>query len=191
MLDDLIGDIKTTVDPQKLSRVGANQLIGDMINRIHQQGKAASGNLIGNYSTDPMYVSVSAFVRKKGKVGKSDTGRPIKGQRTLRAKGKFDDGDTFKNGKKRKSRYFERGYLEFHNEMGNGTKVNLTLSGQLSNDLQVTPNKKQFGLGFSDYGMDIYPGLENHFNVVIWMPTKNEADRVELAISEYIKRNLK
>ena len=191
VIRNLTIDLKTTTDPNKLSRVGAEQLIGDMIRRIHYEGLSGNGGLIGNYSTEPIYVSLNAFVRKKGKVVKSATGKPIGGGKILRGKGKNSESDVFDNGKKRKSRYFEQGYLEYHDEMGNGTKVNLTLTGQLSNDLQVAPAGKYFGLGFSQYGMRIYPGLENHFNVFIWIPTNDEKDRVMVALEDYIERNLK
>jgi len=138
-----------------------------------------------------MYVSVSAFVRKKGKVGKSSTGKPIKGQRTLAPKGKYNDGAKFKNGKPRKSRYFEDGYVEYHDEMGEGSKVNLTLTRQLQNDLLVSPAGKNFGLSFSEYGMKIYPGLENHFSVVIWMASEKEKTSVVRAIEDWIDEQLK
>lgn len=188
---DIIFDLEGATNIDEISRVGAEQLIGDMIRRIHYEGKAANGGAIGQYSQKPIYVSVSAFVRKKGKVGKSEHGKPIKGQRTLKPKGKFNNGDKFKNGKTRKSRYFEDGYLEYHDEMGNGSKVNLTLTGNLSNDLKIGKAGKTFGLGFSEYGMKIYPGLENHFSVIIWMATKEEKDRVIEAIGEYVVKKLK
>ena len=196
VIRDLIVDIKKTTNPTAISRVGAEMLIGDMINRIHQRGESAKGGAIGSYSTEPIYVSLTAFVRKKGKVGKghklNNGSRPaIKTQRTLQPKGK--NGDTkFKNGKTHKSRYFDDGYSEYHDEMGNGTKVNLTLTGQLANDLWVVPAGKDFGLGFSpDYGMKIYPGLENHFNVTIWMASEKEKERVMVAVQEYIDKKLK
>lgn len=190
IVQDLIVDLDTTLDKRVLSRVGANQLIGDMVRRIHFDGKDASDNAIGEYSTEPIYVSLDAFVRKKGKVRTKNKNGKTGSQRTLRPRGKNSNDPDFENGKRRKSRYFERGYLEYHDEMGNGNKVNLTLTGQLSNDLQVAPKGKNFGLGFSDYGMGIYPGLEGHFKVVIWSPTENEKDRILTAIEEYISKNL-
>lgn len=190
VMRDLIVDVKTTLNPRTISRVGSEQLIGDLIRRIHQQGLDAGGGTIGQYSSKPMYVSLTTFVRKKGKVGKSEHGKPIKGQRTLKAKGKNSDSTKFKNGKLRKSRYFPDGYMEYHDEMGNGRNVNLTLTGQLSNDLKVSNIGNNFGLGFSDYGMEIYKGLENHFSVIIWMATKDEEDRVIVALEEYIDKNL-
>lgn len=192
VIQGLIVDVRTTVNSEKLSRVGANQLIGDMIHRIHYEGKDGTGNAIGQYSRKPIYVSLDAFVRKKGKVAtRTVNGKTIKRQQTLRGKGKNSSNPEFANGKPRKSRYFETGYLEYHDEMGNGTKVNLTLSGQLSNDLQVAPKGENFGLGFSQYGMKIYPGLEGHFQTTIWMPTEGEKERVLNAIEDFIEKNLK
>lgn len=196
IVHDLIKNIESKVSPSKLSRVGSEQLIGDMIRRIHIDGLDASGSSIGEYSTKSMYVSLTAFVRQKGKVGKghqlkNGTRPPIKGQRTLNARGKNSNSPKFKNGNPRKSRYFEEGYKEYHDEMGNGTEVNLTLTGNLANDFEMGKfNEQVFGLGFTSYGMKIYPGLETHFQTLIWSATKDEEQRVLNAVEDFIFKNL-
>ena len=180
VIKELIQDLR--IDSAQISLVAAQQLLGDMIYRIHQEGKAASGQIIASsYSTNPMYVSLNMFVRQSGKPAGS------KAMKRLRGRGKNSTSPTFKNGSKRRSRYFPQGYKEFKQEQTGKTKVNLSLSGGLQHDLMLRKaDSKSFGLSFSNYGLDIYKGLENHYNVIIWFPTKEEQKRMSNAVEEFI-----
>jgi len=180
VITNLINDIKVDLSPTELSRVAAEQLLGDIVRRIHNQGENADGSPIAaQYSTKPMYISIEGLIRQTNGKGKSMSPRGKNGDKP------------FKNGKARKSVYFDTGYEGFKSEQTGNTKVNLTLTGQLQNDLLISPIKKDFGLSFSDYGLDLYPQLESHFGAVIWFPTKGEKNRMIEAINWYIDNKLK
>lgn len=177
----LIKDLNIATDPKEVSRVATQQLLGDIVRRIHFQGLDAKGNEIApeGYSTDPMYVSIAGFVRQTSGKGKKLTPR-----------GKNSNATEFKSGKKRKSRYFEGGYKEFQQEQTGNTKVNFVLTGQLQRDLLMSEAGKNFGLSYSKYGLDIYQGMENKFGVVIWFPTKEEHQRMINAVLDYVNKTL-
>ena len=181
VINGLIKDIKTTLTPSEVSRIAAEQLLGDITHRIHNEGKSSSNTKISNsYSSDPIYVSITGFVRKTNGKGKK-VGKP---------RGKNSEDPKFKNGKQRKSRYFPDGYKGFQQEQTGNTQVNLVLTGALQQDLQVGGKSNNFGLTFGDYGLDIYKKLENKYSVEIWFPTSEEKDRMILAVSDYINKTL-
>jgi len=180
VINDLIKDIKATAKPSIISIVAAEQLLGDMVYRIHNEGKNASGGQIAaTYSTEPIYVSLTGFIRQTNGKGKK-----------VRGRGKYSDSPTFKNGKPRKSRYFNLGYKEFQQEQTGNTDVNLVLTGQLQNDLAIARTGSDWGLSFGDYGLEIYKGLENHYNAIIWFPTKEERENMIVAIEDYIAKKI-
>lgn len=179
VIGSIVNDLQTELSGSVISRVAAEQLLGDIVLRIHNEGKDASDNPIAlNYSSDPIYISLENFVRQTNGKGKKLTPR-----------GKKNSGP-FKNGKQRKSSYFKDGYEGFKKEQTGNTKVNLVLTGQLQNDLLISKDGQNFGLSFGDYGLDLYKGLENHYKIVIWYPTKEEQDRMVIAIEDYIQKKI-
>lgn len=117
----------------------ATTMRAEMTNRIHSEGKKADNSDIGQYSTTPLYVSTTAnpgrsFGRPIGKTGKS----------------KFETGK--KAGQDHASRYFEGGYNQFKTAIGRNQlgKVNLSLSGQLSNQFQIIALADGYGIGWVD-----------------------------------------
>ena len=110
-----------------------NKLLAKFKTRVFNQGKAANGSPIGQYSNKPLYVSVS----KEGSRYKTRIGSQIDNTR-LKPRGKANDSPKFKNGKPRKSSYFGGGYKEFRQAVKrqNGY-VDLNLSGQLFFDVRV------------------------------------------------------
>ena len=173
VINDLTKEFKTDTNATVLSRVAAEQLLGDIVHRIHNEGKNASGGQIaGNYSTKPIYVSLTAFVRQ---------GSP---------KGKTSNSATLKNGKPRKSSYFQDGYKGFKQNQTGNTNVNLVLTGQLQNDLLIGRSGENFGLSFGSYGLELSKNLEAHYSAIIWFPTDKEYKNMTIAINEYLNKNL-
>lgn len=107
-----LNEIAKEIDIKPFYEV-TNEIIARQENRIFNKGIGGNGSQIGNYSTHPTYISISAMPRKvapKGKGGKTK----------------------FLNGKLHKSAYFGAGYSQFKTAMGkgNGGHVNLWLSGK-------------------------------------------------------------
>lgn len=129
------------------------------INRIFVMGENGDGEPIGDYSTTPTYISLSASPR------------------AFRPKGK--DGKTkFKSGKPHKSGYFEGGYKEFRNTIGRRTDaVDLTLFGRLSNDfstgIMLEDDVWLTGVKNPENG-DKVRGLAERFGEQTWTLTDNE-----------------
>ena len=178
-----VGKLK---DSKRLLGIVAEQLTGDLIIRIHEDGKDADGGKIGSYSTKEMYVSLNYLsneLRQTGGVGKN------KGKR-LTAKGKFSSDAKFKNGKARKSRFFEGGYKEFKSEIFGDSNVTLTLTGSLQGDLSFEYDKASGGytIGYSNYGGELYKHLEEHFGKVgrIFIASDDEINEAILGAKEMV-----
>ena len=116
--------------------------MAEMRERIQQKGQSADGGDIGTYSTTPIYVAIDQMVgRKLQPAGKNFNGK----RRKVFARGK-------KAGQPHTSRYFDRGYEGYKTEIGRNMlgKVNLTLSGQLMNQMRIFPTSKGWGTGWTN-----------------------------------------
>lgn len=143
----------------------ATTMRAEMGRRIHSEGKNAQGSDIGNYSTKPMYVSVSAnpgrsFGRPIGKTGKS----------------KFAGGK--KKGQDHKSRYFSGGYNQYKTAIGRNRlgKVNLSLSGQQASQFSIAETPKGYGLGWANAEMQKRAGYQEKKYGKIWGLTQQEKE---------------
>lgn len=163
-----------------LLRTVATSMIGVVKTRIHEQGKAADDNIIGEYSTKPLYIGSSGnpgskklFGKPVGKTGKSEF-----------ASGK-------KKGQPHTSKYYSGGYKQFKTEIGRnqlGT-VNLSLSGQLNNQLNVQPTSRGYGYGWPDTEkLRRAIGLEKKYRKKIWALTEEERLQVIQISQNYVKR---
>lgn len=163
-----------------LLRVVSTSVIGPMKTRIHEKGIATDGSKIGDYSRKPMYVSANA------NVGKS-FGRPI----GKTGKSKFVSGA--KKGTDHKSRYFPGGYYEYKTAIGRnqiGT-VNLSLSGQLNNQLSIQTTGKGYGIGWADAEkFKIAKAMEKKYGKPIWLLSSEEKQIANKVAEKYIKNAL-
>jgi len=145
-------------------RIVALTQLANMKVRIHQDGKAADGSAIGNYSTKPMYVSATSNIGNAKKFG-----APV-GKNGL---------SKFKSGKQKKSKYFEGGYNQFKTTIGRnqlGT-VNLSLSGQLDKEFTLIATSKGWGLGWNDEKkLKRAKHLEKKYGKAIYQPTQEELE---------------
>lgn len=152
----------------RVLRVVASSLIGVVGERIHEKGLAADDTLIGQYSTKPIYVSLSANVGSNKLFGKP-VGKTGKSQ--------FESGE--KKGQLHKSKYFERGYSQFKTEIGRNRlgSVNLSLSGQLNQQLTIKPTSDGYGYGWPDSEkIKIARGHEKKYGKNIWALTEAEKE---------------
>lgn len=98
-------------------QVAADTAHKDMVQRIHRNGEKANGSKIGSYnSTDEIYVD------------------PKTSKKSFPLRGKISASSTFKNGKKRKTGFFES-YKAFKQATGRKTGfINLVQNGDLELD---------------------------------------------------------
>jgi len=191
---NLVNDkLRSVKDVRKLLAIATEQLAGDLVIRVHEDGLDADGGKIGNYSTDDMYVSIN-YLSSELRV----SGTPKKGNKSpksLTAKGKGSSSSKFKNGKDRKSRYFDGGYKEFKREIYGDSDVTLTLTGALAGDLSFQYDKASdfYVIGYSQYGADLHKQLEKHFGKVgrIFIASDEEIEEAVLGAEEMINILLK
>lgn len=121
----------------KIARIASESILSEVVERIHDKGLASDGSQIGQYSKKPMYVSTLSNVGSKKAFG-----APV---------GKTGV-SMFKNGKKHTSRYFQGGYEDYKTAIGRNKlgSVNLSLSGQMQNQLAVMPTQSGWGIGFQN-----------------------------------------
>jgi hypothetical protein len=121
-----------------------------MTARIHEQGLAADGSPIGQYSTKPLYVSGGGT----GKRGQS----------------------SFRSGKPHRSQYYATGYKGYRQQRGLlSDTVVLRLSGELMQALTVTKTTKGYGISWNDSSMSTRAAqLEAHYGKTIWQATDTE-----------------
>jgi len=145
--------------------------MAQMRDRIQNRGGATVGT-IGSYSTNPIYIPTDEMVGKK----LPPAGKQFKGKRRkVFASGK-------KKGQPHSSRYFSGGYSGYKTAIGRNTlgKVNLTLSGQFFNQMQLFPTAKGWGIGWSSSAMlERARGFESSkgYGKKIFYPTRAERDR--------------
>lgn len=176
-LNEIFGNIRGKLTHEVFDtavRTVATTMLGEIRTRIHEQGKAADGGDIGQYSRTPMYVSANAnpgksFGRPIGKTGKSK----------------------FANGQDHKSRYFPGGYNEYKTAIGRNQlgRVNLSLSGQLNNQLNVVSTQRGYGLAWADKEKFERAGhLEKKYGKKIWSLTEDERELAAQVAQNVIAR---
>lgn len=144
--------------------------MAQMRDRIQNRGGATTGE-IGSYSTKPIYVPTDEMPKKL-----KPEGKPFKGKR----RSFFKSGK--RKGKPHSSRYFEKGYEGYKTAIGRNTlgKVNLTLTGQFFNQMQIFPTSKGWGIGWSSSAMlERARGFESSkgFGKKIFFPTRTEREK--------------
>lgn len=133
----------------------------DMVQRIHRQGKKANNSKIGNYnSTDEIYID------------------PATSKKSFPLTGKVNKSDTFKNGKKRKTGFFDS-YKAFKQATGRPTGfINLNQNGDLELDFsnrgkttKVNPTKRIASVDHKD-NIDKAEGAESRFGKIYDLTVK-------------------
>lgn len=152
------------INPQAIDtavRIAATTALAEIKTRVFERGEASDDADIGVYSRKPLYVSLSESPRK------------------FVPRGKNSDSPKLKNGKQRKSGYFKGGYDEFKTVVGrNIGKVNLSLSGQLNNQMTIIATSKGYGIGWNntETRAKYFP---KKYKKEIWLPTKTELELIK------------
>jgi len=156
---------KTEVD--RMARIGAVTLLGNIGNRVFQDGEASNEGLIGSYSTKDILVGKSSFVKKS-------TANQLLGSKAKRRKLEW----VTKNGKR--LAILPGGYAQLRALQGRQTsKVDLHMTGKLFNDFVVSGKRSRYFLGFrSEYGKTISIAQETRFSKPIF--NTSDTERKEL-----------
>lgn len=158
-----------------LQKEVATTIRASISRRVFNDGQAVNGN-IGQYSTNPIYVS------------------PLNSPKKFSTKGKNSNSkSTFKNGKPRKTKYFSAGYKGFRSHIGRDTtKVNLTLSGRLFRSWVVGQYGSDWVVGFnSTYGSEVAAGNEGHFGKKIFAMSRSDWSVVGKIVYKYMQKGKK
>lgn len=180
--NDFIEDLQERDIP--LAR-GAQSSHADQVTRIFVEGKNSNGDQIGQYNdTKPLYADPNTTpgrtFKPQGKV--SNFSAKKKGSGT---------GDTFKNGKPRKTKYFPS-YKALKQVIGQESNfVNLEYTGDLKSDFSnrgqvIKVNNHEYVSGVRDYNAEKIEGQEKRFNAPIFEHTKHEvATFFDIAAKEF------
>lgn len=144
-----------------------------MVERIFEQGKNAQNGSIGQYNdSKPIYVN------------------PDRSPKKFRPRGKNSGKGTFKNGKSRKSKYFNS-YKDFRKSIGRPTgKVNLVLSGSLQSDFgkAVTKvNNLKYTATARQENENKISGLEKRYGNIFRITPKERTNFKRVLASEVLK----
>lgn len=143
-LENRVKNLKTFTDPLKIAAFSATAEMGQ---RIFDDGRKEDGSLMGHYNVKPIYVSLNATPKPKGAPTGKPSGKTRKKKITRFASETSSELVTttvetlmagkskFKNGKRHKSKYFEKGYREYRENVGRQTAfVDLSMTGELRMD---------------------------------------------------------
>lgn len=159
-------------NPDPMLRTAAFALLPEIKKRVHVQGKDSSGNQIGIYSPGYMQLRTGNY---------QNSGRKAKGKN----KGQLKDAGTFTQGAKKgqaRPRYNRTG----------DTKVILSLTRQMENDLSVLPSGTGYGIGYNNpdnFKKSQYN--EKTYKKKIWAPTEDEKALVKQTAENYVTENFK
>lgn len=188
--DEYIKKLQRVVTNIKLFQrplvLAASSTMAQMGQRIFDDGKKTDGSDIGEYSTEPIYVSLKANPKP--------TGEPIG-----KPKGKAKRGESvFKTGKKagqkHTSKYFPEGYKGYRANIGRTTdKVNLSLTNELRLDFSNQNTNKPHELAPLQYAIllkkpinqDKRAGNEERFGEIFTISKSEEDKFIELAQKEF------
>ena len=156
VFNNLANKVNNLSTSPEIIQSAAEGVLEDVRKRIHADGQDAEGGAIGNYTPGYMCVRTGVFKRdgltyKSGK----NKGQPV-------TTGVFTKGR-------------DKGQTRPQYGLGNDTKITLTLTGGMRDDLSVQPSGNGFGIGFSstDYsGRAVW--LEEKYSKTIYALTENE-----------------
>lgn len=118
------------LDGRKMMVAVASAVLPVMKKRVHEDGKDSSGNAIGQYSEGYMKVRTGVF---------GNSGRYVKGEK----KGMPKNTGVFTKGK-------QKGAPRPKYNRSNDTKVVISLTRQMENDMVVIPTELGAGIGYNN-----------------------------------------
>lgn len=169
-----ITHLKTLSDTDKMLRTAATTVLGLMKQRIHQDGKDASNTQIGTYSPEYMKVRTGNF---------GNSGRISRGvnEGTLKNSGVFSKG---KHKGEQRPKYNRTG----------DTKVILSLTRQMENDMKVIPlQNNSYGIGYTNpLNFEKSQWCEATYDKEgkIFSLSENEIEQVNIIVDQFTKNAL-
>jgi len=175
-LSNLTTVIRAAADKAKIA--GVNYLKARYTTRIFTEGRKTDGGGIGRYSTTPTYVSIAGSRAKYGSQVRTSA---------LSPRGKNSTDSTFKNGRSRKSQYFEDGYAGFRAQVGRQTeRVDLNLTGNLRDSVEIGTRNNGLGIEIRDgENARLSQQLESKYGNV-FEPSDKEVEEVLNEVEEVI-----
>lgn len=159
-------------NPDPLLRTVALTVLPEVKSRVHVEGKDSNGNPIGTYS--PEYMKL-----RTGNYGNSK--RLVKGKN----KGELKDAGLITRGDK-------KGQPRQRYNRTADTKVILSLTRQMENDLSVLPSGNGYGIGYNNpdnYKKSQYN--EETYKKKIWNLTKEEKELAKQTAQQFTNDYLK
>lgn len=156
----------------RVSFVAVSRLAGLHKTRIFTEGEATDGSPIGTYSKKAFYAPL-----KRG---------PLPQLSPLGKNGK----STFKNGKKKKTRYFKNGYFQYRPAVKRfNDKVDLDLTSTTRGSLAIGRRRGKITYGFTNKkAADIMNGNEKRFTKEITKPSEAEIKAAgDAALGEWLQ----
>lgn len=147
-------------------------LLYDIKSRIHQQGLAADGSRVVEYSRKPMYVPIT----KGGGAPVGKTGKAV-----------FETGK--RNGQLHASRYCPGGYAQYRAAIG--ATEPLVLTGALKNGFSLRTTTNGFSLGWADSKLSARAvALERKYGKPIWSFGPAERSKALLIAKNFVSSAL-
>lgn len=163
-----VEQMKQLSNPDQMLRTVAFAVLPELKKRVHVEGKASDGSLIGTYS--PGYMKLRT--------------------------GNYDNADKFKKGKKAGERKNAgvntktgKARPQYHRTAD--TKVILSLTRQMENDLSVLAAGSGYGIGYNNkFNFQKSQWNEETYKKDIWELTKEERELAVKVAKDYINQIL-
>lgn len=175
----------TEAASDQMLRTVAFAVLPEIKKRVHVEGKASDGTQIGTYSASYMALRTGNYANadkfKKGKNAGKNKNAGTFTDRTIRLNkqtGTFTGED--KVGKARPN---------YHRSTD--TKVILSLTRQMENDLSVFPVSGGYGIGYNNqFNYEKSQWNEKTYKKRIWSLTEGEKDLAKTVAEDFIKTQL-
>lgn len=172
VINGLKGKLATLQEnPDPMLRTAAFALLPEIKKRVHVDGEDSSGAPIGTYSPGYMQLRTGNY---------SNSGRKAKGKN----KGDLKDSGSFTRGDK-------KGLARPKYNRTGDTKVVLSLTRQMENDLSILPVNAGYGIGYNNpdnFKKSQYN--EKTYKKRIWAPTIEEKELVIRVAEDYVNQTL-
>ncbi len=174
---------------QDLIKTIAQNLYQSNSHRVFNEGKNINGSGIGRYSRTAAYFNPK-ISKKSFKVGGKENKKGNTGTYSIKTQKANTSVEYFKNGKKRKTKYFAGGYANLRNALGKRIDiVDLNFNGTLQANFQNVKIDNGYGIGFlsSKKGL-IAEGLEDHFKCKIFGVTDNDKTNINNIVKNWTNK---
>jgi hypothetical protein len=172
IVNKITGQLKSLQNPDQMLRTVAFALLPEIKKRVHVDGKDSAGQQIGTYSPGYMQLRTGGY---------DNSDRKTKGK----SKGELKNAGSFTRGAKKgqpRPKYNRTG----------DTKVILSLTRQMENDLSVLPVGNGYGIGYNNpdnFKKSQYN--EATYKKRIWAPTEEEKALAIQTAENYVTETFK